>query len=706
MLVCSLSLAEDSAIEEITVLGRQQFLETEFTARRTGSNVDAAKLISQVPGGSAVNNGPLTGQIQYRGMFGPRINVRVDGMLIHGGGPNWMAPPLHHIPAGLMEKLVIEQGIASIATGGGIGGAATAYWKRPSYSNGNSWVFSGDTEASISSVDSGNSISAVLGVSTNDQRLYLVGSQDKGEDHDTPEGSVNATQYNREAYGIGYGLRVGNHEFDVDFRRLKTDNTGTPSLPMDIDWFHTDLWNASYHTELNGIDLELRVYGSGIDHGMTNYTLRTAPDFSSLPLPPFLDDDRRMVEADSDEIGYSLSIGFAVRGGDLIAGLEGKTAEHHATVSDPDFAPFFVNNFNGSEVDSLALFGQWSSLINHRWYVETGARLERVATDTGTVDAFPARLVDTNPGMWPMGTPPRAVWMLRETFNEADLSHSDKNLDWVVKVRYQVTPDLIAEFGVAQKSRSPLYQERFLWIPLEVNAGLGDGNNYVGTPGLDPEVSRQVELGLDWNYGDGYLTPRIYYRRVDDFIQGVPATNMAAIAVSANANGDPTPLTFVNTDSEFWGADVVFGIRLGDNWRIDGMASLVNGEREDISDSLYRISPASLRVGVLYEGNGFSARFEQIFMAAQNDVSKSNTLDPLNGNNSFERTDGYLLTNIFLDWRISDNLTIVAGVENLLDEDYVDHLTGFNRVMGSSVPIGSRLFGPGRNVFGRLQYLW
>jgi len=113
-------------VEKITVIGRQEFIEKEFTARRTGSNFDSAKLMNQVPGGAANSNGPLTGQIQYRGMFGPRINVQVDGMLIHGGGMNWMAPPLHHIPAGLMEELVVEQGIPSITTGGGIGGAVTA----------------------------------------------------------------------------------------------------------------------------------------------------------------------------------------------------------------------------------------------------------------------------------------------------------------------------------------------------------------------------------------------------------------------------------------------------------------------------------------------------------------------------------------------------------------------------------------------------
>ena len=47
--------------------------------------------MNYVPEGAATNNGPLTGQIQYRGMFELRLNVRVDGMLIRGGGRNWMA---------------------------------------------------------------------------------------------------------------------------------------------------------------------------------------------------------------------------------------------------------------------------------------------------------------------------------------------------------------------------------------------------------------------------------------------------------------------------------------------------------------------------------------------------------------------------------------------------------------------------------------
>ena len=65
-----------------------------------------------------------------------------------------------------------------------------------------------------------------------------------------------------------------------------------------------------------------------------------------------------------------------------------------------------------------------------------------------------------------------------------------------------------------------------------------------------------------------------------------------------------------------------------------------------------------------------------------------------------------MLSSVFLTWLVGDNWVLSASAENLFDADYVDHLTGFNRVIGSNVPRVSRLFGPGRNLFGHFQYQW
>ena len=109
---------------------------------------------------------------------------------------------------------------------------------------------------------------------------------------------------------------------------------------------------------------------------------------------------------------------------------------------------------------------------------------------------------------------------------------------------------------------------------------------------------------------------------------------------------------------------------------------------------------------LLYETNHFTAKIEQVFVAEQDALSRSNTLDPLNPNNSFLKTDGYALTNVFLTWLVNDGLTVTAGAENLFDEDYSDHLTGFNRVIGSEVTLGNHMPGRGVNFFGQLRYKW
>lgn len=133
---------------------------------------------------------------------------------------------------------------------------------------------------------------------------------------------------------------------------------------------------------------------------------------------------------------------------------------------------------------------------------------------------------------------------------------------------------------------------------------------------------------------------------------------------------------------------------------------MVDGDREDISDNIYRVAPTSARVSLFYEANRFNAKIEQVFVAQRDDLSHTNTFDPLRPNNSFVETHGYALTNVYLTWLINDELTITTGAENLFDEDYTDHLTGFNRVIGSEVPVGSRMLGQGINIFGRLQYKW
>ena len=124
----------------------------------------------------------------------------------------------------------------------------------------------------------------------------------------------------------------------------------------------------------------------------------------------------------------------------------------------------------------------------------------------------------------PPVSPMCSVRNLRDSFNSANRKITDKNVEAVAKLDYEFNEGLLVGIGYAHKIRPPSYIERYLWIPLETNSGLGDMNNYVGNLALKPEQSNQVELHLEFNYEAGFFSPRIFYRDVKDYIQGEATT--------------------------------------------------------------------------------------------------------------------------------------------------------------------------------------
>ena len=69
---------------------------------------DADDYLSDIAGD--VNaNGRISGIAQYRGMYGDRVAVTIDGIGVIGGGPNAMDTPLSYVSPMITEDLVLEQ---------------------------------------------------------------------------------------------------------------------------------------------------------------------------------------------------------------------------------------------------------------------------------------------------------------------------------------------------------------------------------------------------------------------------------------------------------------------------------------------------------------------------------------------------------------------------------------------------------------------
>ena len=194
-------------------------------------------------------------------------------------------------------------------------------------------------------------------------------------------------------------------------------------------------------------------------------------------------------------------------------------------------------------------------------------------------------------------------------------------------------------------------------------------------------------------------TPGFFYREVDDYIQGTPATNMVVRNFSqmmANMGmGRPDPLQFSNTDASFWGFDVETDYALSDLFTVRAVASIVRGERDDINDDLYRIAPDNLLLALDYQGNNWVGTLESVIYADQDRIAVTNVE---------QETDGYTVFNLTARINLSPDLEIGVGVENLLDEEFEDHLAGYNRAFNPDIGMRARMPGLGRNVYGRLMW--
>ncbi|MGD2131508.1 MAG: TonB-dependent receptor [Maricaulaceae bacterium] len=637
-------------------------------------SADASALMARVPGGARMGNGALSGQVQYRGLFGPRLNVRVDGQRFASGGPNLMDPPLHYAPLPLISALEVDRGVSPVSEGPGLAGGVNAVFKRIDFGRRQDFEFGYDATAQTRSVDESVAAGGVVGAANESFRFNLLGSYEEGNDVEFPGGVIAGSAHERGVYGASAGARFGDHALSLDLRRQNTGPTGNPPFPMDIVFFDTDFARAGYEGDFGDVTFTASASYADVTHAMNNFASRPAP----APM------GQRQTFADATTRGFEAAVGFPFADGELLAGLDVEDVERDVTITNPNNPAFYLNSLPDITLQRSGVFAEWTGSLGV-FEAEFGLRADRHQAEAGLAEVGAAV---------PMGPT-----MLAAAFNAADRTREDTTVDAVARLWTRPEDGLSWRFTLARKTRAPGYLERFAWLPTNASGGLADGNIYVGDLALEPETAWIAEAGFDYRTRDAYVRPTAFVRQVDDYIQGVSFDDTPGVAdtpqeMVAAMNGDPTPLRFANVDARLYGVDVDAGLNLSAAWRVDATASYVRGERRDINDNLYRVAPANLTVGLTYDASDWSATLETRAVAEQSEVSATN---------SEAETPGYVILNLYGEWAVADGVELSAGVENLLDHTYRDHLAGYNRIAGSDVGLGERLPGAARGVFVRLH---
>ncbi|MEZ5489575.1 MAG: TonB-dependent receptor [Gammaproteobacteria bacterium] len=694
ILLSNAVLAQDAQrVQEITVVGVRD-THTVRTEDTLVAPPDTAQLLRKMPGANINKNGELTGIAQYRGMFGDRIKVSVNGAQINGAGPNAMDSPLHYAPVAILESLTINRGIAPVSTGQEtIGGYVEAQTYTGEFGATDDLEFSGRTYFGAQSVNDGAVGSGFFSLANRNHIFRTFVMQEQADDLEFPGGEITPSEYERERYDLGYSFRSGDHEFSLDFARNNTKDAGTAALPMDILSVDSDLFRTRYTWDGTDTVIRARLSVSDNEHWMSNYHLRRPPQDNMMTTGAMR---FRRNWAVSENYGFGVEMEQFVDNGSWLYGFDGFLSEHRSLITNPNAPSFYISNFNDTNRDVLGVFVERNISLSDATGLDAGVRVNQVEMDSELVSA------NLNPMNMPAGMPVmmnRMASQLADRFNNSDLDQSDTNLDWFFRFSIEAGYDTTWYAGAARKTRSPSYQERYLWLPLEATGGLADGKTYVGNPDLDPEVSHEIEFGFDRESGRYNIYPRIFYREVSDYIQGTPSTDMLvnnfALMMSNMGMGLPDPLTFTNVDATFYGFDLESDFALSEQFTLRAIASVVRGERDDINDNLYRIAPDNMVLALDYRGSNWMGSLESVIYADQDRISETN----------IEReTDGYTIFNLTARINLSPDLEIGVGIENLLDEEYEDHLAGYNRAFNPDIALRDRMPGIGRNFYGRLMW--
>jgi iron complex outermembrane receptor protein len=237
--------------------------------------------------------------------------------------------------------------------------------------------------------------------------------------------------------------------------------------------------------------------------------------------------------------------------------------------------------------------------------------------------------------------------------------------------------------GISRSVRQPDATERY------VLKAAPTGIAWIGNPSLDPEVHHQLDVGLSGKANGNTLQwdAVLYYDKVSDYV-------LRDINRGALAGVSPNATIYRNVDATLWGAEVSAQWMFAKGWQTYGSLAYVNAENTSDNRNIAQIPPLNGRIGLDYTESVWGAGGRVRFAAQQNDI------DTLSGLDTIE-TPSYGVVDIYGSYSVAKNTTLKAGVDNLFDTLYAEHVNrAYSGLFGNPL---DRVYEPGISFWARID---
>ncbi|MDF9616484.1 TonB-dependent receptor [Pseudomonas entomophila] len=216
-------------------------------------------------------------------------------------------------------------------------------------------------------------------------------------------------------------------------------------------------------------------------------------------------------------------------------------------------------------------------------------------------------------------------------------------------------------------------------------------------PNLEPEKSKSYETGLRGNFEAGNFDVAVFYNKYRDFINedAVQSANLGSTFQANNIKHATIK------GAEFKGRLNLDHFGAVQGLYTQGSLAYARGRNDDTGQPLNSVNPLTAVLGLGYEQQNYGGLVSWTLVKRKDRVDDTTFFAPDGASKQF-RTPGYGVLDLTGYYKVTDDITVNAGLYNLTDKKYWqwDDVRGYDALgeAGVTQPANlDRLTMPGRN---------
>ncbi len=605
--------------------------------------LDGADILKTIPGFTVIRKGGTSGDPVFRGMAGSRLNILLDGEHILGGCGGRMDPPTAYVFPESYDRMTVLKGPQSVVHGPG-NSAGTVLFERTR------------TRVDTAGAQAGASVTAgsfgrldLLGdaaYATPDWFVRGTAIRTRASDYKDGDGDKVHSAYKRWSGTLALGW-TPDADTLLELTYARSDGEAAYADRM-MDGSRFDRENIGLRFERRNLSpvvekLEAQVYRNYIDHVMDNFTLRdgTMPGMRRVSNPDRKTYGGRVAADLRVTVASLLTVGADVQNNDH-TGRMGMGADAWSAFK---AAPRLTD----ATFRNRGIFGELRHELNDQDRLIAGLRVDRwKASDKR----------------------PTGAWVTRGT-SRSDTLYSGFGR-WE---RDLLNAPATVYAGLGRVERFPDY-----WELISQNKQSMTTNSAFLTK---PEKTTQIDVGMNWDSGPVSASLSAFYAHIDDYILIDHVSKGGGLVAVRNVRARTA------------GLEGGLAYRFAPNWQADASLAWVHGRNRSDGTALAQMPPLEGRFGLNWDNGVWSGG------ALLRLVARQSRVDPGRGNivgQDIGKSSGFGVFSINGGYRPNRHTTVTAGIDNLFDRKYAEHLSK----SGFDVPdyvADTRVNEPGRTLW-------